>query len=316
MNSRQRVVRAIVGAVVGLGLVSGATQGTPAPITKAPASNPFRTGKTLNIAHAGGDALFPEGTLLAYDRSTVLGSDVIDVDVQLAGDGTLVSLHDATVDRTTNGTGLAREMTYPQLRNLDAGYRFAQKGKFPFRGKGITIPTVQEIVSRFPASLVTLDLKDQRLKVVQPVCELISNANRVDTIYVGVDTDEQVNEFRRLCPTVHTSGTSAERKALRAARETGNTRFVTKQWVSQPPFIGDDGAKRVTASTLAFSHQLNIAVLTWVVDDPKDMAELVELGVDGIYTRRPDLLEKVIQRQATKQANKRTDKRTDKPNSR
>ncbi len=300
MNPRRYGIRATGSALVGLGLLLGAAQDSRATTPKAASANSFRTGKTLNIAHAGGDALFPEGTLLAYQRSTVLGSDVIDVDVQLAGDGTLVSLHDASVDRTTNGSGLAREMTYPQIRNLDAGYRFKRNGKFPFRGKGITIPTVQQIVLRFPASLVTLDLKDQRLKVVQPVCQLISEANRVDTIYVGVDTDEQVIEFRRLCPTVHTSGTSAERKALRAARETDNTNFVTKQWVSQPPFVGDDGTKRVTASSLAFSHQLNIAVLTWVVDDPKDMAELVELGVDGIYTRRPDLLEKVIQQTSEK----------------
>ncbi len=60
--------------------------------------------------------------------------------------------------------------------------------------------------------------------------------------------------------------------------------------MSQPRFKADNGSRRVTAESLAFSHRMGTAVLTWVVDDPKDMEELVDLGVDGIYTRRPDLL--------------------------
>ncbi len=262
--------------------------------TKPARQNAFRTGRTLVIAHSGGDALFPENTVLAYQRSTALGGDVIDIDVQLISDGTLVALHDATVNRTTNGTGAVRSKTYAQLQQLDAGYRFSKNGTFPFRGKGITIPRVLDVVSMFPKSLVTLDLKDQRVEVVKPVCDLVLASGRIETIYIGVDTDEQVLEFRRRCPLLHTSGTSAERQALRAARAAGDTKFPTRQLVSQPPYIGDDGAKRVTAESLAFSHALNIAVLTWVVDDPAAMQELVNLGVDGIYTRRPDLLVKIV----------------------
>jgi glycerophosphoryl diester phosphodiesterase len=266
---------------------------SPAEAIESP-TNRFLTGRTLVIPHGGGDGLFPENTLLAYERSVALGGEVIDLDAQLTGDGELIAFHDPSLDRTTNGTGLVRDRTYAQIQQLDAGYRFTRKGKFPFRGKGITVPKLSAVLNRFPKMLATLDLKDQRISVVQPVCELVISLRRIDSIYVGVDTDEQVQEFRRLCPQLHTSGTSAERQEMRAARESGDTSFTTRQLVSQPRYQADDGTKRVTAQTLAFSHALNVAVLTWVIDDPKVMRTLVELGVDGIYTRRPDLLVGVI----------------------
>ena len=256
--------------------------------------NPFRTGRTLVIAHSGGDALFPENTLLAYERSTALGSEVIDIDVQTTADNVLVALHDPTVDRTTNATGSIRKLRWSAVAKLDAGYRFTSGKTFPFRKKGVTIPTIEAVLRRFPNSLVTLDLKDQRPAIAKPVCELITRLNRVKTVYVGSDSNEQVVEFRSICPELRTSGTSDERQLMRAARESGDTTFQTRQLVSQPPFIGSDGRKRVTAETLAFSHALNIAVLTWVVDDPDDMRALIDLEVDGIYTRRPDLLAKLV----------------------
>ncbi len=279
---------AVLGALMLPAVPGQATQRLP------PAANPFRTGRTLVIAHAGGDALFPENTLLAYQRSTALGSQVIDIDVQMTADNVLIALHDYTLDRTTNGTGSVHERTWSQIRSLDAGYRFQSGRTYPFRGEGVTIPTIEALLKNFPTTLVTLDLKDQRRALVQPVCALITRMKRTATVYVGSDSNAQVVGFRKNCPQLRTSGTSAERTLMRAARARGDTSFQTRQLVSQPPFIGDDGRKRVTAESLAFSHALNIAVLTWVVDDPDDMRELISLGVDGIYSRRPDVLAKLL----------------------
>ncbi len=270
---------------------------TRATTTTRPAArpvNPFRTGRTLIIAHAGGDALFPENTLYAYQRSAALGSEVVDIDVQMTADNVLIALHDYTLDRTTNGTGSVHSKKWSQVNAYDAGYRFKQGATFPFRGKGLTIPTIESVLNAFPESLVTLDLKDQRTLLVKPVCALITKLGRTETVYVGSDSNDQVVAFRKSCPQLHTSGTSAERTLMRAARESGDTNFVTRQLVSQPRYIGENGQPRVTSETLTFSHALNIAVLTWVVDDPAQMRVLVKLGVDGIYTRRPDVLARVI----------------------
>jgi glycerophosphoryl diester phosphodiesterase len=266
------------------------------PVTTAfvNTGNPFRIGRTLVIPHGGGDGLFPENTLYAYEHSMAMGADVVDIDVSLSADNQLVAFHDASLERTTNGVGEVATKTYQELAKLDAGWGFTHDGGHPFRGKGLEIPTVEAILTRFPKTLVTIDLKDLRLQAVEPLCSLLTRLGRTEDVYIGVDTREQVDLFRSTCAAVHTSGTDLERQAMRAARDAGNTALVTHQRVSQPSFMATDGTRRVTAKTVAFSHALGIAVLPWVVDDPKDMAELLDLGIDGIYTRRPDVLLKLI----------------------
>lgn len=256
--------------------------------------NPFRIGRPLVIAHAGGDGEYPANTFVAWDHSMREGSDVVDADVFMTADKVLVAFHDATVERVTNGKGRVADKTYADLSKLDAGWKFKRHGRHPFRGKNVRMPTIESVLRRFPTSLVTLDVKDQRTAVAQPLCELLTRLGREATVYVGLDTTDQVMVFRKNCPKIRTSGTSAERRIARAAREAGDTTFRTKQLVSQPSFRDDDGEKRVTKETLAFAHRNNTAVLTWVVDDPKDMAELIDLGVDGIYTRRPGVLRALL----------------------
>ena len=222
------------------------------------------------------------------------GGDVVDVDVSMTGDNVLVAFHDATVERTTNGHGRVAKMTYAELVTFDAAWNFRRNGTYPYRGKNVRVPTVEAVLKKFPGALVTLDVKDQRTAVAAPLCALLAKLNRASTVYVGLDTSEQVGVFRKNCPAIRTSGTSEERRLSRAARDAGDKTFRSRQLVSQPEYRAADGTKRITEKFLAFAHQSNTAVLTWVVDNPKDMAELIDLGVDGIYTRKPSLLVKVL----------------------
>ena len=253
-------------------------------------NNPFRIGRPLVIPHAGGDALFPENTLYAYEHSIAMGGDVIDIDVSLTADGVPIAFHDSTLERTTNGTGRVQDATLADLADLDAAWNFHPEQHYPLRGQEVTIPTIEAILTEFPHTLATLDLKDLRTEAVEPICSLLTALRRTNDVYVGVDTDEQVMLFRQSCPQVHTSGTTAERRAIRAAREAGDATFVSAQLVGQPAFLADDGSRRISADYLEFSHHLGTAVLTWVVDDPADMTDLIEMGIDGIYTRRPDVM--------------------------
>ena len=299
MRVGHRPFRNAAAAMFAVSLVAGLPGcTTSAPTTsKAPPSstgNPFRIGRPLVIPHAGGDGLFPEDTLYAYEHSIALGGDVIDADVQVTADGVPIAFHDATLQPVTNGTGNVEDTTYADMANLDAGWNFAKGGEHPFRGMGIRIPTIRSILEEFPHKLVTLDLKDLRTAAVAPLCTLLRTLRRMNDVYIGVDTNEQVTMFRQRCPEVRTSGTDADRKALRAARATHDATFVTKQLVSQPEFVASDGTRRITSDYLAFSHSKNIAVLTWTVDDPVDMTNLIRLGIDGIYTRRPDVMVKLL----------------------
>jgi glycerophosphoryl diester phosphodiesterase len=238
--------------------------------------------------------MYPEDTMYAFEHSMAMGGEVVDIDVWIAADGVPVAIHDPTLDRTTNGTGDVAAFTSTELANLDAGWSFELNGAHPFRGQGIGIPTVEALLLRFPKTLVTLDMKDQRTDSAAPVCALLQRLHRVDDVYVGSDTNDQVMAFRATCPEVHTSGTSAERQAARTARDTGDTTFRSNQLVGQPGYVGADGKRRVNPESLAFSHRMGTAILTWVIDDPSDMNDLIDMGVDGIYTRRPDLLIKLL----------------------
>ncbi len=286
-----------------------ATTAVPGPIDSVPAAggrtesvkvetandtaNPFRTGRTLVIPHAGGDGLFPENTLFAYEQSQALGGDVIDADVKMAADGVLVAFHDSTLDRTTDGSGPVADLTSSELAQLDAGFDFDVDGAFPFRGTGIGVPTIEDILLAFPDTLTTLDLKVPGAPLVQPMCDLLRRLGRTDDVYIGTESDDQPDLFRAACPEVHTSGTSEERQVRRAAQEAGATSSPIAQLVSQPSYIGNDGQPRITEEFLAFAQASDTAVLTWVIDDPDTLATLIEMGIDGVYTRRPDVMVEV-----------------------
>ena len=118
--------------------------------TPVPAHPYFATGDFLVIAHRGGRGLMPENTITAFKHDDSLGVDVLEMDLHTSADGHLVIIHYATVDRTTNGSGRVDSLTLAQLTALDAGYRFKGEGDtFPFRGKGVRIPTLEAVFEAF-----------------------------------------------------------------------------------------------------------------------------------------------------------------------
>ena len=263
-------------------------------------SNPFRTGRTLVIPHGGGDGLFPEDTLLAFERTIAMGADVVDVDLRISQDGVVVAFHDITVDRVTGASGAISAMTFEQLSKLDAGWSFTlpdgdSADAHPFRGKGVTIPTFESILQKFPTTLLSVDLKDESVDMVQPVCELLRQHQRSNDVFVGSNSDNQILEFRRKCPDVRTSAIMGDVYAARDARAGNDPNFVPAVTVDQPPFR-IDGRQLVDEASLEWAHQHGIAILTWVVNDVDDMKLLVDLGVDGIYTSYPDRLLKILGR--------------------
>lgn len=261
-------------------------------------SNPFRTGRTLVIPHGGGDGIYPENTLLAFESTIAMGADVVDVDLRISGDGVVVAIHDATVDRTTGATGSVKSMNLAELVQLDAGWAFSPAGsgdEHPYRGVGVTIPTLEAILDRFPTTLLSLDLKDESLDMVQPICDQLRTRGRLNDVFVGSNSDPQILDFRERCPEVRTSAIMKDVFASRDARAAGDTDFVPAVTVNQPPFRVD-GREVVDADSLAWAHDHGVAILTWVVNDEDDMRKLIDLGVDGIYTSYPDRLLRLLDR--------------------
>lgn len=252
----------------------------------------------LVIAHQGGDGLWPGDTLFAFEQAAVLGVDVLEMDLHITEDSVLVISHDETVDRTTEGAGVIEDMTLAEIKALDAGYDWSNDGgqTFPYRGMGITIPTLEEIFQTFPEYHMTIEIKKTENSMAVPFCEMIRSYGMQDKILVASFLDERMSEFRQACPEVATSS---------ARQETTIFVLLSKVFLGRlysPYFYAlqvPEESSSITVMTSQFvraAHERNLRVEPWTIDDPEQMETYIEWGVDGIITDRPDLMLEILGR--------------------
>lgn len=253
--------------------------------------------RALVMAHRGGAGLWPENTAHAFAQSVALGVDVLEMDLHGTSDGALVVIHDATVDRTTNGAGRVSALTLAELKRLDAGYRWTNDGgcTFPFRGKGITVPTLREVLDAFPHARLNIDLKQAQPSLVKPFCRTLRESDATGRVKGSVTvaslSSQVLGEFRRECPEVHTSASMDEVIALASDLQAGRGIAVdnARPRVVQVP-ENAFGRGWLTAELVAAAHRGGLEVHVWTVNDEAAMRRLVALGVDGIMTDYPDKL--------------------------
>jgi glycerophosphoryl diester phosphodiesterase len=143
------------------------------------------------------------------------GADALELDIQQTRDGELVVIHDPTLDRTTSGSGAVASYTLDNVRKVDAGYTFTTDGgaTFPFRGQGITIPTLREVFTRFPGVRINIDLKESTPDREERLWALIQEFEAEDRICAGCFAHAALVRFRRL-----TSGRVATSASPREVR--------------------------------------------------------------------------------------------------
>ncbi|HWS99773.1 MAG TPA: glycerophosphodiester phosphodiesterase [Pyrinomonadaceae bacterium] len=250
------------------------------------------------MAHRGGAGLWPENTMLAFERARDLGVDVIETDVHSTADGVLVILHDATLERTTDGTGPVSALTLAQLKKLDAGFRFSADGgkTFPWRGRGVTVPTLDEVFTRLPAMRFNIEPKQESPSIVKPLCRAIREKGMAGKVTIGSFRQGVLDEFRKECPEVATSAGPGEvAEFMRESRNGGGAAGELKFKALQVPERAM-GVNVLTRSFVESAHARALQVHAWTVNDPEAMRRLMELGVDGIMTDYPDRLLAVLGR--------------------
>ena len=288
-----------LGALILGGIMIGALYGTIGwPATQRPHdSSGQKAAGPLVMAHRGGAGLWPENTLLAFERARDLGVDVIEMDVQSTADGVLVVLHDATLDRTTDGAGRVVALTLAQVKRLDAGYRFSTDGgrTFPWRGRGLTVPTLDEVFTRLPGMRFNIEPKQESPSLVKPLCRAIRERGMADKVTIGSFRQGVLDEFRKECPEVATSAGPAEvAEFLRASRNGGGTDEPKFKALQVPESMM--GVRVLTRSLVESARARQLQVHAWTVNEAEDMRRLKELGVDGIMTDYPDRLLAVLGR--------------------
>ena len=244
----------------------------------------------LNIAHRGGSHLAPEETMPAFENAVAIGVDMLELDVHASADGVVVLCHDVTVDDTTDGTGLIKEMTLAELRRLDAGYWFTRDGgqSYPFRGQGVQIATLEEVLSAFPESQYTIELKQDEPPIVDAVLEVVDRHGARDRIIFAAVDDGTLQALRAAQPPLRTSfglQEVADFALLTAAEE---ATYEPPAEVFQVP----DFALRV--DFIERAHRLQLPVQVWTVNDPELMHYYIGLGVDGIITDDPATLQQIL----------------------
>lgn len=227
----------------------------------------MRATKIFCFGHRGARGYEPENTLCSVRKALELGADGVEVDVYLV-DGRLIVIHDDTLDRTTNGSGPVSGQTFASLRSLDAGH-------------GERIPTLEEVfdvVNR--RGVVNVELKGPGTAV--PVARLIEQYLKrpgwsVEDFLVSSFDRGQIRQAIELLPEIRTGLLidKVPRGLIEMAKELG-------VWSIHP-------SKRcVTRKLVDDAHQSGMKVLVYTVNQPREIASVARLGVDGVFTDFPD----------------------------
>jgi glycerophosphoryl diester phosphodiesterase len=246
---------------------------------------------SIVVAHRGASGQAPENTMEAFRLAVELGADALETDVHLSADGQVVLIHDDTLDRTTDRAGRVAELTQAQIRAADAGYRFERDGAFPFRGRGVSVPTLEQLLDWLPEQVgLVVEIKareatDRTVELLQR--HALHGTPRLQLISFDEAAIERVRELDPAIPTGYllVPGDNIER-ALEYAVHRGH--------VAVHPWEGDLGLNPLPILQQAHAYGLRIGC--YVVNDASRMQELAALGVWGFVTDHPDVAREAVAR--------------------
>ena len=245
------------------------------------------------VAHRGAGKLAPENTLAAFESAARdWAADMIELDVHSTADGHCVVMHDPAVERTTDGSGRIARLTLAELQQLDAGYRFTPDGgrTFPFRGRGVRVPTFDEVLRALPAMRFTVEVKAGEAQA--GLFEAITRHRAHQRVIAAGMYDADRTAFA-----AYPGALSASSEQLR--RFYIAHRLGVGRWVRLPAHVVQVcetwGGRRVLTPRLVRDlHHQGVHVHVWTVNDEADMHRLLDWGVDGILSDFPDRLARVL----------------------
>jgi len=261
------------------------------------------------FAHRGGSALAPENTLAAFDRGLALGADGLELDVHLSRDGVVVVHHDRMLERTTNLSGPLADRTADELGRADAAYHFRKipsnsprnddgPPDCPFRGQGIGVPSLAEVLVRYRDVPIVIELKTNSAELASATIDVVRHADALDRVCLGAFLLRVLREARRIEPALTTS---AAREEVRWA--------LYRSWCRWPlgptSRVGYDGyqvpersgrTRVVSPRFVDAAHGAGLGVQVWTVDTEADARRLLDWGVDALITDRPDLIVPFVRR--------------------
>ena len=234
--------------------------------------------------------------MAAFQRAVDLGVEYIELDVQVAEDGQVMVIHDATIERTTNGLGGVSAYSLAALQQLDAGYRFSpDEGKtLPFRASDVIIPSLREVLSSFPNVKFTVEIKQLEPPIEEQVIVVVRDCDKADDVILASEHDAVLVRTRELAPDIPTNlGYNEVADFIqRVATDQLQGYRPPGQALQIPPKYQD--IPLVTEQTVAAAHRLGLEIHVWTINDPQEIGSLLDLGVDGVMSDFPGRLLEVV----------------------
>ncbi len=251
----------------------------------------------VNFAHRGDSRRAPENTLEAFRRAVEAGSGGLELDVHLTRDGHVVVIHDATVDRTTSGSGPVNGATLSELQGLDAGHGFSPDGgmTYPYRGRGLRVPTLAEVLEEFPGVSINIDIKDLESGYEKAVIEVLREAGAEGRALVVSEHHPAVRRVRKV-----SGGSVATGASRREVVVFYLLSALCLEGLLRPDYdalqvpVSYGRLALVTRRFVEAAHALGVRVDAWIINDAAEMRRVLDLGVDVVMTDRPRTLAGVL----------------------
>lgn len=247
----------------------------------------------IAFAHRGGAAEAPENTMVAFEHAIALGYRYLETDARVTRDRVVVALHDGWLDRLTDHKGAVSEIDFADLQVADAGYGFSPDGgvSHPFRGRGVRVPRLEDILMRWPSVRLNIDLKTDECAL--PLAELLDMMCAWERVCIGSFSNHRLRRIRALSR--GRACTSMGRRAVAVARLAAGYGVLARQGadcVQIPPRRGL--VPLATKRFIGAAHRTGMPIHVWTVNDETVMHQLLDLGVDGIMSDRTTLLRDVF----------------------
>jgi glycerophosphoryl diester phosphodiesterase len=210
-------------------------------------------------------------------------------------------MHDETVDRLTDGTGLVKEMTLAEVQALDAAWDWSPRddgAEFPYRGQGVRVPTLAELFAAFPQMPMNIEIKQAEPSISRALCEEIVQAGMTRRVLVASFRQATLEEFRTICPDVATSLGEDEVRDFYFRNLVRFGASFSPQGVAVQVPIERSGRTILTPRFVRSAQARGMDVHAWTINDEAEMQALIDMGVDGIITDAPTLLLELLGRGA------------------
>ncbi|WP_201738499.1 glycerophosphodiester phosphodiesterase family protein [Thermus thermamylovorans] len=296
-GARRRLRPYVGAAALVLGLVVASSLYVRLAVPPVSPPPVLQTEGVMIIAHRGAPALAPENTLPAFQAALEQGAHMLELDVWRTRDGVVVVIHDETVDRTTDGQGRVGGMSLEELQSLDAGYRFTPDGGFtyPWRGRGVRVPTLEEVLTTFPEARFLIEIKENAPGMPEAVLAVVDAMGARDRVVLASFHDEVIRRVRELAPGIPTGHASGEALRLVVLQRLGLAAFAppVAEALQVPEW---HGPLRVANPGLArLARRQGLAFHVWTVNEVEDMYRIIGLGANGLITDYPDRLRQVLE---------------------